>query len=229
VTKGTLIADLADVSSLHVLVPYDRAGVNVGGSVNVSIEGQTVPAKVHASLPLPESLAALRELSTSFTSVWVSISNTKGTFEPGQRVLSPSLPTAPIAIIPAHALHEEKGAAKVQVIRNEYATDVVVRVLGHPGTDRVQVSGPFRRTDALIVSSTVPLVAGTLIRFSGGSGGLEGTNPNPAESGDVAGITPPRAGSRATGDTPKGKTATRPAEPPRTTAPTRPATGATPF
>ena len=52
----------------------------------------------------------------------------------------------------------------MQVIRNEYVTDIPVRVLGHPGPERVQVSGLFRPNDALVVSSSVPLLAGTLIR-----------------------------------------------------------------
>jgi multidrug efflux pump subunit AcrA (membrane-fusion protein) len=230
VTKGTLLAELVDTSSLHVLVPYDRAGVSVGGNVNVSIEGQTVSGKVQAMLPLGEEHAPLRGLSTSFTAVWVAIPNTKGTFEPGQRVLSPSLPTAPIATIPAHALHGEgKGAPKVQVIRNEYATDVAVRVLGHPGPDRVQVSGPLRRTDALIVSSTVPLVAGTLVRFSGSASGIEAMSPNPAESGEAAAITAPSGSARTASDSARGKTATRPTESPRTNTPARPASNATPF
>jgi multidrug efflux pump subunit AcrA (membrane-fusion protein) len=230
VTKGTLVAELVDVTSLHVLVPYDRAAVSVGASVNVSIEGQTVAGKVQAILPLPERSAALRELSTSFTAVWVTISNTKGTFEPGQRVLSPSIPTAPLATIPAHALHAEtKGEPKVQVIRNEYATDVPVRVLGHPGPDRVQVSGPLRKTDTLIVSSTVPLMAGTLVRFGGSTSGIEATNPNPAASGEVAGIHPPQTGARLASDPARGKTAPRPTVPPRTNTPARPAANATPF
>ncbi len=58
VTKGTLIAELVDLASLHVLVPYDRAGVSVGGNVNVNIEGQTVAGKVQALLPLDEQHAA---------------------------------------------------------------------------------------------------------------------------------------------------------------------------
>ena len=223
VTKGALVAELADVSSLRALVPLERSGSGVGASVTVSVEGQSVAAKVQASLPLPEGLAALRELSTAFTAAWVVISNPKGTFEPGQRVLSLSLPNAPIATIPAHALRdEEKGAPKVQVIRNEYATDVAVRVLGRPGADRAQVSGPLRKTDSLIVSSSVPIVAGTLIRFTGGGGQVEGTTPNPAVAGEVAGISPPRgAGSRA---------ASEPAPAPRTKpAASRPAPTPTPF
>jgi pyruvate/2-oxoglutarate dehydrogenase complex dihydrolipoamide acyltransferase (E2) component len=201
VAKRALVAEPADVSSLHALVPFDRSGLSVGGNLNVSIEGQTVAEKVQATLPIFESLAPLRELSKAFTATWITISNVKGTFEPGQRVLNPSLPTAPIATIPAQALHDaDKGVPKVQMIRNEYAADVAVRILGHLGPDWVQVSGPFRKTDALIGSLSVPLIAGTLIRFGGSTGGIEATNPNPAESGEVAGIMLPRPGSHAASD-----------------------------
>jgi hypothetical protein len=81
----------------------------------------------------------------------------------------------------------------VQVIRNEYVTNVPVQVLGGLGPDRVQVSGLFRNTDALIVGSSVPLIPGTLVRFSEGPAarGIEATSPNPAHGGLEAGITPP--------------------------------------
>lgn len=226
--KGAKVADLADVSSLRVLVPFDRSAVSVGGSVNISVEGQAVRGKVQATLPLADSLDVLRELSTAFTAAWVIVPNPKGDLEPGQRVLSPSLPTAPVATIPSRALREaekgQTGGPSVQVIRNEYVTDIPVKVLGHPGPERAQVSGLFRPNDALIVSSTTRLVAGTLIRFSGGaSSGVEATNPNPAEGGEVAGITPPRASSRTSST---GRTSTGGPSTSRTPA-TKPATGAT--
>src|SRR5438093_408900 len=69
--KGAKVADLADVSSLRVLVPFDRAAVAVGATVHVSVEGQAVAGKVQATLPLPEALAPLRELSTAFAAAWV--------------------------------------------------------------------------------------------------------------------------------------------------------------
>src|SRR4051794_19160137 len=146
--KGAKVADLADVSSLRVLVPIDRASVTVGGNINISVEGQVVPGKVQATLPLPESHAPLRELATAFTAAWVAVPNPKGDLEPGQRVLSPSLPTSALANIPSRAVREpargEVGGPSVQVIRNEYVTDIPVRVLGHPGPERTQVSGLFR-------------------------------------------------------------------------------------
>ena len=211
--KGATVADLADVSSLRVLVPVDRASVSVGDALNLSIEGQVAAGKVQALLPLPENFAPLRELSTPLGAAWVVLPNPSGTFEPGQRALSPAIPTAPLATIPATALQqpeEEGGTPTIQVIRNEYVTNIPVRVLGNPGPERVQVTGPMRPTDALIVSSTVPLMAGTLIRFrSDAQEGIEATSPDPDESGRVAGITPPRVSPRTA---PIGASRQRPAQ-----------------
>lgn len=239
VLKGTVIAELADVSSLRALVPVNRAGSAVGGTATLTVEGQAVTGKVQALLPLPESLAVLRELASPMTAAWVVLANPGGALEPGQRVSSLALPNAPIATVPAHALkgdEKEKDQAKekadrttLQVIRNEYVTNVRVRVLGKPGPDRVQISGPLRPTDALIVSSSVPLLAGTLIRFNSGAGAsvVEATSPDPAATGATADLTPPRAGARVTpigtpgSALPKAKATTRPTRPAKD--PTKPA------
>ncbi|SIO66724.1 HlyD family secretion protein [Singulisphaera sp. GP187] len=202
--KGAKVAELADDTSLRVLIPLERTAATVGSTVKINVEGQVIAGKVQASLPLPETLAPLRELATAFTAAWVILPNEKGELEPGQRALSPSLPTSTLATIPARALHQPAkgtsgGGSHVQVIRNEYVTNIPVRILGNPGPERVQVTGLFRPMDALVVSSSVPLIAGTLIRFSGAAaahGGVEPTNPDPAEGGEIAGITPPRTGSR---------------------------------
>jgi multidrug efflux pump subunit AcrA (membrane-fusion protein) len=196
VDKGSVIADVADVSSLRVYIPLSRAGTTVGGTVSLNVEGQVVSGKIQTILPLSESFSVLRELSIPLVSAWVNVANSTGELEPGQRVLSPVLPTLPITTVAAHALlkgEEKDGPPIVQVIRNEYVTNLKVKVLGNPGPDRVQITGAFRPTDSLIVSTSVPLLAGTLIRFSGGGGGkLESTTPDPAEAGDTANITPPR-------------------------------------
>ena len=201
VTKGTVLAELADVTSLRAVVPVDRSGATIGASVNVFVEGQPVQGKIQALLPLPESFGLLRELSSPLAAAKVVLSNANGALEPGQRVISPSTPIAPIASIPPGALKTSDAKAKdksgasgttVQVIRNEYVTNIKVRVLGPQGPDRLQVTGPFRPTDALIVSSSVPLISGTLLRFSGSSGGMiEGSSPNPSESGTAANLIPP--------------------------------------
>jgi hypothetical protein len=153
-------------------------------------------------------------------------------------VLGPDLPTSPIATIPAQAFKGEEKAKSaapaggstglIQVVRNEYVTDLKVRVLGRPGPDRLEVTGPLRATDALIVSSSVPLISGTLIRFGSGSNagaGIEPTTPSPSDSGVAAELGTARGGRTgpapigAPGSAvPRGSTVSRPAgQPPSAT------------
>jgi multidrug efflux pump subunit AcrA (membrane-fusion protein) len=217
VLKGTVVAELADVTSLKALVPVDRRGVKAGTDATVFVEEQEQVAKVQSVLPLLESYARLRELAAPFASASIVVPNPRGELEPGLRVRSASLPSTPITTISKSALKKPEGGtgSMVQVIRNEYVSNVPVEVLGRVGQDRIQVTGPFRHNDALILSSSVPLLAGTLVRFSSGasSGVAEGTTPDPARAGAQAGISPP---GRAVGTSP-GTGASRP----RTPAPAR--------
>jgi multidrug efflux pump subunit AcrA (membrane-fusion protein) len=199
VAKGTTLADLADVSSLRVLVPVDRNAVKEGGTLDLFVEGKSVSAKVQAVLPLPEQHSVLRELATPWAAAWVSIANADGkSHEPGQRVHDPFLPTTPIAIVPSRALREadEKGGGSViQVVRSEYVTPVPIRVMGVVGPERTQVSGPFRANDLVIVESSVPLAAGALIRFGARPDApVEGVAPEPGLPGVVADVTQPAGG-----------------------------------
>jgi multidrug efflux pump subunit AcrA (membrane-fusion protein) len=204
VLKGTTIAELADLSSLKTLLPVDRADVAAGAPLTVHIEGQDVVGKVQAILPLPERFTALRELATRFAAAWVAFPNTKGDLEPGLRVRPTTIPIAPIAMVPKRAVKQEDArkseGTMVQVIRNEYVTNVPVRVLGETSPERVQITGLLRGSDSLIVSSSVSLLPGTLVRFGEGtsSRGVEGVSPNPAFGGAEAGITAP-GGTRARG------------------------------
>jgi multidrug efflux pump subunit AcrA (membrane-fusion protein) len=197
VLKGTVLAELADLTSLKALVPVDRKVVTDRGDLKVFVEEKEVPAKVQTVLPLPESFASLRELAAPFAAAWITIPNTSGELAAGLRVRSSSVPSTPLATIPGVAVKAADPAAGstsvVQVIRSEYVTNIPVRVLGGAGADRVQVAGAFRGSDALIVSSSSPLLAGTLVRFSKGAEGrgVEGVTPNPAVQGQAAGIVPP--------------------------------------
>ncbi len=228
VLKGTTIAELADLNNLKTLLPVDRREVAAGAPLTVHIEGQDVAGKVQAILPLPEHYTALRELATPFAAAWVAFPNTKGDLEPGLRVRPTTIPVAPIAMVPKRAVKQEDARKNegtiVQVIRNEYVTNVPVRILGETGPERVQITGLLRRSDSLIVSSSVSLLSGTLVRFGEGtaSRGVEGVSPNPAYGGADAGIVAP-AGSRARGAIPGSATnQTRPAT-------TAPRAGAAPF
>src|SRR4029077_7031480 len=148
---------------------------------------------------LLEAFSQLRELAAPYASAWIQVPNPNAELEPGLRVRSATLPNTPIAAVAKGSVKKAEGAkgsqgSLVQVIRSEYVTNVPVEVLGKVGPERVQITGAFRPTDALIVSSSVPLLAGTLIRFTQGTGtssGIEGTTPSPARQGVEAGITPP--------------------------------------
>lgn len=219
VLKGTVIAELADVTSLKALVPVDRRVVKAGADARVFVEEQEQTAKVLSVLPLLESYAALRELAAPFASAWIVVANPRGDLEPGLRVRSATLPIMPIATISRAALKKGDPGSLVQVIRNEYVTNLPVEVLGRVGQDRVQVTGSLRPADMLIVSSSVPLLAGTLVRFGAGARqGIEGTTPSPARAGAEVGISPPARPGAATPSA--GATGTTR---PRTTTPARPA------
>jgi RND family efflux transporter MFP subunit len=200
VLKGTTVAEIADTTSLRAILPIDRKLVSAGSSLAVQVEEHEVSCKVEAILPLPASLAMLRDLATPFAAAVVVFPNLKGELEPGLRVRPAGVPTAAIANVPKRAVRpdEVRGPAgsMVQVIRNEYVTNVPVQVLGSIGPDRIQVAGQFREADALIVAASVPLIPGTLVRFGDGAPGreIEGTSPNPSLGGVEAGITPPAGG-----------------------------------
>jgi len=203
--KGAAILEIDDITSVRVLLPVDRTTVAVGGSVNFTVEGAGVTGRAQAVLPLPEGQATLRELVAPLAAAWVVVPNPSGTLEPGQRAQSPFLPNAPIAGVPSYSIGRDgENNPIVQVVRAERVTDVPVRVLGALGPDRSQVSGPFRTSDVLIQTSSVPLRAGTFIRFSDAQAprGVEG-QPPPAdqvgESAEVAlpgGVAPIGAGGR---------------------------------
>jgi hypothetical protein len=207
VVKGTVIAELADISALKTLLPVDRRSVNSGAPLTVQVEGESVAGKVQAVVPLPERFQLLRELATPFAAAWVSLPNGKGELEPGLRVRAVAIPVAPIATIPKRAFKPDAASSpdvgSIQVIRNEYVTNIPVRILGDTTPERTQITGALRATDALIVSASVPLLAGTLIRFGEGaaaSRGIEGVAPSPSVAGVEAGITQPGGASqRATG------------------------------
>jgi multidrug efflux pump subunit AcrA (membrane-fusion protein) len=208
VLKGTVLAQLADISSFKALVPVDRRSATEGGELKVFVEERETVAKVQSILPLPERYAPLRDLAAPFAAAWVTVPNPGSELAAGMRVRSENLPTGPIVTVPREAIKTGdasgtgSGAAAtptVQVIRSEYVTIVPVKVLGKMGADRVQITGALRSTDALIVSSSVPLLAGTLVRFSQGPGhDVEGTTPSPERRGVEAGISAPSGGGPGT-------------------------------
>jgi biotin carboxyl carrier protein len=212
VLKGTPVAELADVSTLKTIQPVDRTKVAPNAQVTVNIEGRDLTGRVQAIVPLPESYAALRELATPFAAAWVLFANTKGELEPGLRVRSATVPVTPIASVAKRAVKNDNPAggdsSTVQVIRNDFVTNVPVHILGDVGGDRVQITGQLRTNDALIVSSSVPLLQGTFVRF--GDGGStrspDGAAPNSGTAGfDGGSSSPPSARPRPSGSATSGR------------------------
>ncbi|MFO0959328.1 MAG: HlyD family efflux transporter periplasmic adaptor subunit [Isosphaeraceae bacterium] len=194
VAKGEPIVELGDISRLRALVPADRNSVQPGGTIALTVEGKPVNARVRAVVPLPETFSPLRELATPFAGAWVELDNPRGELQPGMRVRPPGLPVGPIASVAASAIREIPGrpGATVQVIRADYVQDLPAVVMGEVGPDRIQVSGPFRGGDAVIVSSSIPLAARTYVRFGGESAGnTESRTPNPEQGGSVAQVSVP--------------------------------------
>lgn len=220
--KGTEIAQIADVSSLNVLIPVNRTAVKERGTIDMVIEGKTVKGRVMAILPLEERYAVLRELVTPWVGAWVSVPNPGQELEPGQQVRNAHLPAEPITNLPDRAVQRSsEGRGTVQVIRSGYVHDVPVQVLGTIGSERVQVSGPLRPNDSVVVSTSHPLVAGTLVHFGGEAVGSAITPPNPgtAVSTSTAPAAPRVAPIGAPDQVPAGRPARLPAAASRSAAP----------
>lgn len=210
VLKGTTILELADVSSLKAFQPVDRRHVSAGSSLSLQIEDKEVAGKVQAIMPLPDEYLVLRELVTPLAAAWVVLPNPKGDLEVGLRVRATSVPTTPIAVIPKRSIKQDNPRSTdgsiVQVIRNEFdsglpaqiVTNVPVTLLGEVGPDRIQVTGRFRPTDSLVVATSSPLLAGTLVKFPEGTGsrGSDATLSGSGGPGSDAGLTQPGSSSR---------------------------------
>ncbi len=164
VLKGTIIAELADISSLKTLEAVDRRHVTPGSTLTVKIEEQEVTGKVQAVVPLPESYAVLRELATPFAAAWIIVPNPKRDLEPGLRIRSTAVPSAPIAAVAKRAIKHEEGrsggSSMIQVIRNDFVVNVPVQILGDVGPERVQITGRLRPADALDSFDFGPSAAG---------------------------------------------------------------------
>ena len=212
----------------HLQLPGDGPGRREQPSSEGTMDARsrkTVSSKVLAILPLPESFSPLLELASPWAAAYVAVDN------PGHPRIGPGersgalLPEAHVATIPTQAMHASasaKGSSRSRF--SELRSRVPVRALGATGPERVQVSGPFRLNDLLIVDSSVPLAPGTFLRFDTGDGlahPVEGTAHAANEGGSVANITPPpnpRVAPIGSAGAPPPKAApptyTAPAEPP---------------
>jgi len=231
VSKGTVIAELADVSSLRMLVPVNRTEVKSGRTLDVVCEGKTLSGKIQAILPIPDRFSPLRELAVPWAAAWVVVANDAKELEPGLRVQSPYLPLAPIAVIPSRALAVGLNGAPsvVRIVRGERVYTIPVHEIGSIAADRTQVSGDFRQGDVAIVESSVTLADGAFLRFGGEGNAQAIAEASPAPVAPVAmptarGIAPIGAPGSAAPSRAAAKPAARKPAPRPAATPAAPAT-----
>jgi membrane fusion protein (multidrug efflux system) len=213
VRQGDEIADIADESLLTALVPVDRTTVRLGQKIELPAGDVKVSGMIRALVPLPRSMASLYELNGNWGAAMVQIPNTDDMLEPGQRLDPGSLPEQPVATIEARALSQD-GSPSVQVLRDDHAVRIPVRVFGGRRTGRLQVSGAFRPTDLLVVSSNPPLADGTFVRFGS-------TSPSTSEPPSTPAPVPPPVAQRPSPATTPAPS-TRPSPTPRRPTPSQP-------
>jgi biotin carboxyl carrier protein len=165
VRPGDPVLTIADLGTLTVEIPVDRAQTSSGKTVELRIESQNVTVTVDSMRPLASRFRALRSLLPTAASAMVVLNNAEGKYHHDQAVYAPLVPREPVSEIPNAALSNiEDGGRKVQVVRDSMVRDIAVTVIGAIGDDRSFVAGPFRDGDELIVSLSQPLADGTRVR-----------------------------------------------------------------
>ena len=169
-------------------------------------EDKDVVGKVQSIVPLPEPYLILRDLAAPFAAAWVVLSNTQGELEPGLRLRPTTVPASPIAVVSRRALKKDTArgsdASLVQVLRNQFVSNIPIQVIGEVGPDRVQIAGPFFESDTLIVASSVTLLPGTLVPSTSRGRTAAGTDLTPSGSSRHAAAPnqPARPAGRPVGD-----------------------------
>ena len=169
VRAGEKLGVLIDATKLVVEVPAERSSVAVGGTIDLKVEDAVVKAKVDSVAALSPKFGALRELTTSPVSAFVSIENPSEKLAAGQTVYSELIPLSPVVVVATTSVaNGAEGIRKVKVLRDNVIRDVPVRVMAKVGTDAVYLSGRFNEGDEVIVYSSRDLLDGTPLRALAG-------------------------------------------------------------
>jgi multidrug efflux pump subunit AcrA (membrane-fusion protein) len=178
VKAGQKVARLVDSNQLQVEAPVDRSAVQVGGALEIQVEGSAVNAKVLALLPLEDRFAAVSQLVESPAQAVLLVENGTGKLRAGQTVQSLLLPRDPVTAVSVAAVaNQPDGTRRVQVLRDGVVRNLPVQVHGRAGGDAVFVSGRFGATDEVIVTTTRELADGTPLRALVGTESAAGTKP----------------------------------------------------
>ncbi len=167
VKAGDPLIALGNTQKLRVEIPVDRNTTQVGATMEIAVEATRVGGTVKNVLPLISEQAPLRDLVESAATAELIIENPEGKFSPGQTVYSPLVPRHPVVEVANVVLSNAEGGRKIQVLRESVVTDVPVNVLGPVGPNRSFVPGAVSPADVLIVSSSVPLTGGMVVKPAG--------------------------------------------------------------
>ncbi len=190
VRAGEPLAILIDSTRLQVELPVDRESSKVGGTTKFKVEATDVEGKFSAIIPLAVRFDPLREIAEGLASGIVEIDNAGGKFFPGQGVFTTLIPAATVCEVASTAVSNlPDGSRKVQVLRDNIVRTLPVTVHSRQGADRVFVSGPFRKGDELIASSSRELADGTPVRAAA-TLPVAGTGPQPPQPAGAPKRTP---------------------------------------
>lgn len=164
VNEGDALLELRDPAELSVRLPVDRTKVKQGDSIQVQLDQGTAQGKIQTLLPLTEEWQSLRQLIDTAAIAVVVIDNKDGQYQDGQTAYSTIVPRMPVVEVANGVLkNSETGSRIVQVLRDHIVRDIEVNLLGAVGEGRSFISGAFQQGDELIVTSSLPLVAGTVV------------------------------------------------------------------
>jgi biotin carboxyl carrier protein len=174
VRGGEPLMTIADISSLVVEIPADRAVVTKRPTegdpkkpieVELLVESTAVRGKVQAILPPAPRFDPLRNIVPSLVTALVQIDNSKKELTSGQTVYTKLIPQHPFALVATAAVaNQPDGKRKVQVLRQGVVRDIPVEILTQKGTEEVFVAGTFTRGDEIIVTSSQPLTDGQQVK-----------------------------------------------------------------
>jgi len=189
VRAGEPLVSVGAVSQLKCRLPIDRDVVKVGGTMDLTVESQTLTVVVDSVTPLDAEHDKLRELAVSAASAVVKLDNAKQLWHPGQVVYGPLAPRGAVTSVPLNTVKSDAAGNRiVQVIRDGIIRSVPVTLHGQIGKELVYVSGTFGDNDELVTAATRELADGTALR--------------PATTGQVSGRTPQTLGQGASTATP---------------------------
>jgi hypothetical protein len=165
IRKGDPLVTIGDLTSLQCRIPVDRKTVTTGQTITLTVEDAKVVGLVESVEPVSEDQQRLRDLAVSMAMAVVSVRNADGKLARGQAVYPDIVPNDPVARVPLESVSTAtSGQRVVKVLREFVVRNVPVILHGQIGQGDVFVSGPFTKSDEVIISASVELADSTAVQ-----------------------------------------------------------------